>query len=71
MTPDELARKLGAFHKRWRVHAHDHKDPDGLVRMGHTDGGMPVVVNRRVAEADVVVGLGHVGTHAIMGYSGG
>jgi nickel-dependent lactate racemase len=72
MTREEVERKVGAaFARRWRVHQHDWRDRDGLVRLGETRAGMPVVVNRLVEEADVVVGIGHVGVHGIMGYSGG
>ena len=72
MTDEERARKLGpevsreyeVFQQRWQ-------DEQELVRLGETSAGLPIVVNRRLAEADLVVGLGHIVPHRITGYSGG
>ncbi|MHB8605789.1 MAG: lactate racemase domain-containing protein [Thermoplasmatota archaeon] len=72
MTPEELTSKIGAaFVSRWRVEQHDYRDRDRLVRLAPALDGMPVVVNRLMRECDVRIGVGHVGVHAIMGFSGG
>ncbi len=72
MTREELEAKIGpAFLRRWRVEQHRHRDREALVRLGETEDGMPVVVNRLLPESDLRVGVGHVGVHAIMGFSGG
>lgn len=71
MSPAELDAKLGPCARRWRIAQHDWRDEEAHVRLGETRGGMPIVVNRLVAEADLVLGIGQVGVHAIMGYSGG
>lgn len=71
MSEDEIDRKLGPFARRWRVRQHDWLATDEHAKLGETRGGMPIVVNRLLAKADFALGLGHVGVHAIMGYSGG
>ena len=72
MTHRELHAKIGeAFLARWRVEQHDHAAMERLHGFGTTDEGMPVVANRLVAEADLVLGIGSVRPHPLMGYSGG
>src|SRR6185295_18300704 len=38
-----------------RYYCHDVEDADGLVRLGVTDHGEPVNINRRAAESDLVI----------------
>lgn len=71
MTDAELDAKLGPYARRWRIAQHDWRAKDEHVHLGETRGGMPIVVHRLVQEAGFVLGIGHVGIHAIMGYSGG
>lgn len=71
MSDAELAQKLGAYATRWRVAQHDWLASDQHVHLGETRGGMPIVVNKLLPASDFVLGIGHVGVHAIMGYSGG
>ncbi|MDR5688713.1 MAG: lactate racemase domain-containing protein [Armatimonadota bacterium] len=54
-----------------RLLNHDAEDPDNMVRLGETDDGDAVEVNRRVLEADLVVVLGHTLGNPYGGYSGG
>ena len=59
MTDAELRRMVGpkifaAFHPD-RFYNHDAEDPDGLVTLGTTAHGEPVIVNRRAAESDLVI----------------
>ncbi|MGQ9606856.1 MAG: lactate racemase domain-containing protein, partial [Thermogutta sp.] len=37
------------------------------VHVGETSGGLPIVVNRHVMEADLVIGLGHIVPHRVPG----
>jgi nickel-dependent lactate racemase len=49
---------------------HEWRNPDALVDMGHSRQGTPLKVNKIVAEADVVIGLGAIVPHHIPGFSG-
>jgi nickel-dependent lactate racemase len=71
MSEEELHRKLGPFRARWRVAQHDCKASAELHAFGTTREGLPVVANKLLAEADLAVGVGHVVSHGIMGFSGG
>ncbi|MGH7343630.1 MAG: lactate racemase domain-containing protein [Candidatus Rokuibacteriota bacterium] len=68
----ELARIIGAalvdeFGER--LTCHDAEDPDGLVDLGRTrEHGYPVVVNRLVAESDLLV---YVNAGHMRGFNGG
>lgn len=71
-TPDELRSMLGdelAIRLRWVNH--DCEDPSGLVLIGQTRRGLPVEVNRLVAEADLTILTGMITPHQTAGYSGG
>ncbi|MGC8834374.1 MAG: nickel-dependent lactate racemase [Armatimonadota bacterium] len=46
-------------------------DPSSLADLGITESGIPITVNRLVAEADLVVSTGIVEPHQYAGYSGG
>jgi nickel-dependent lactate racemase len=71
-TPQERIGMLGPdVVKRYRVIDHDPLDQKNLINMGHTTAGVPVVINKLVAEADVVVSTGLVEPHLYAGYSGG
>ena len=72
MTRDEMAQKLGAdVLARHQVHNHDWRDRDACVRVGTTDDGTEVWVNRKVMEADLVVGIGRIMPIDICGFTGG
>jgi len=72
MTGGELRAELGEYAALARNH-----DPDEAVEVGTVDGpgtppgGVPVEVDPRVAEADLVVGVGLVEPHQYAGFSGG
>ncbi|HHY96023.1 MAG TPA: nickel-dependent lactate racemase [Firmicutes bacterium] len=51
--------------------SHNYRDRDSLVKVGVTPFGTPVWVNRRVAEADLVIGVGCIVPHFLAGYAGG
>ena len=71
MTEAEMAAKVGeAVYRRIRVFNHEWRNPDALVDLGTSSQGTPLLVNRAVAEADVVIGLGAIVPHHIPGFSG-
>lgn len=71
MTEEEMAEKVGPeVFRRIKVRNHEWRDPSALVDLGHSSQGTPLTVNRFVAEADVVIGLGAIVPHHIPGFSG-
>ena len=71
LQDDEIERKLGSeLASRFEVHCHD-ACHDELDDLGPLPSGMPVVVNRRVVEADLVIGISCVLPHTLAGFSGG
>lgn len=71
MNAAELETKLGAYARRLEVFQHDYLDSEELHDWGTLADGFPVIANRRLLEADLIIGLGHIGVHRIKGYSGG
>jgi nickel-dependent lactate racemase len=72
MTREEIERKFGPeTTARVPVINHDCTAKDALVDLGTTPGGVSVQVNRRVLEADLVLGVGSIVPHHIAGFSGG
>ncbi|MCU4184345.1 lactate racemase domain-containing protein [Acidiferrimicrobium sp. IK] len=84
MPEDALGRLVGPQPAGVSVHNHEWWDPAALVELGELparevravsegrlDTAVAVRVNRRVAEADVVVLLGPVLPHEVVGFSGG
>jgi nickel-dependent lactate racemase len=71
-TREEKAEKLGAdIVARYRVIDNEPQNPEALVDLGVTMGGVPVSVHRAVLEADLVLATGIVEPHQYAGYSGG
>lgn len=72
MTQEELSHKLGQeVLGRVRVSCHDAHDEEGLAYLGTTRYDVPVWVNRRAAEADILIGVGLVEVHPLAGFAGG
>jgi nickel-dependent lactate racemase len=72
MTAEELEVKFGAqVLRRVAVLNHEAFDPAALIDLGGTPGGVPVQVNRRLHDADMVLGVGSIVPHHIPGFSGG
>jgi hypothetical protein len=46
-----------------RFFNHDAYNPNGLVDLGRSPGGIPLIFNRAVAEADVRISTGVIETH--------
>ena len=72
MRQDEMAQKLGtAVVEKFKVHNHKWDDPDAMEFMGDTDQGVPVWINKKVTEADLVIGLGAIMPIEVCGFTGG
>lgn len=56
---------------RIAVYQHDCRDKANLVQLGVTSGGVPIIVNRRVAEADKVILTSGIVYHLMAGFGGG
>ncbi|MCM0080146.1 nickel-dependent lactate racemase [Geomonas sp. Red32] len=67
----EHKKIVGELYGRIAVIDHDCDDPGGLVYLGETSNGIPVEVNRRVAEADRLILTGAVAFHYFAGFGGG
>ena len=67
----EIERMLGAdWAARLQVSNHDARAND-LVQVGRTGRGTPILLNRRVAEADLRIAFGQVEPHEFAGFTGG
>ncbi len=72
MTEPELEQKLGrAALDRFEVVNHDYRIAADQVALGTTPSGIPITVNRRVAEADFVIAIGNIVPHRYCGWAGG
>jgi len=68
----EVAHKLGAqVMRRFRWSCHDAYDDAALHDFGTTSRGTPVKLSHKLAEADLVVLLGAVEPHLLLGFGGG
>ncbi len=70
-TEAEHKKILGPLYNRIKVSDHECDDPQELISLGSTAGGLPVEINRRVIEADRVIVTGTVGLHYFAGFGGG
>ena len=71
-TPQEKIVKLGSeIVQRYRVIDNEPQNPEALVDLGTTAGGVPVLVHRATVEADLLIATGIVEPHQYAGYSGG
>jgi nickel-dependent lactate racemase len=71
-TAGEKVAKLGPdVVARYRVIDNEPQNPEALVDLGVTPGGVPVSVHRAAVEADLLIATGLVEPHQYAGYSGG
>lgn len=71
-TREEKITKLGQeVVERYRVIDNEPQNPEALVDLGVTPGGVPVSVHRAAVEADLLIATGLVEPHQYAGYSGG
>ena len=72
MTADEIAEKIGEEAvKRFRVFNHDWTDPRAMTYQATVEPGIEVWINRKVEEADVVLGVGRIMPLDVCGFTGG
>jgi len=70
-TTEELKEKFGDAVNEIAFINHDAWNSKELLNLGKTTGGIPLVFNRTVAEADIRISTGVIETHLFAGYSGG
>lgn len=70
-TEAEQRKIVGGLYGRIKVTDHDCDDPGALVYLGDTARGIPVEVNRRVAETEHLILTGAVTFHYFAGFGGG
>lgn len=71
-TPAENVTVCGAeVCNRVKIYQHNSRDKENLVKIGETKRGVPVIVNRRVAEADKVILTSGIVYHLMAGFGGG
>jgi len=72
LTEQELRGLVGdVVFKRYHVVNHDPDGEESNSLVGTTDAGIPVEINRKVAEADCVLLTGGITFHYFAGYGGG
>lgn len=72
IRPDELEKKLGKDNMtRLLCHCHDAYDKSGLATLGTTSRGTKVVLNRLLLESDLIVCIGSIEPHLLLGFGGG
>jgi nickel-dependent lactate racemase len=70
--PDELEGLLGKeILSRFRVINHHCQEKEGMVDLGTTSQGIPIVINRLFYETDLKILTGSIDPHQSAGYSGG
>ncbi len=57
------------IHRRIRIHSHDCRQNN--VYLGTTEGGLPVYVDKLVAESSFIITTGLIAPHKAAGFSGG
>ncbi len=71
-TQAEKSIKLGAaVADRYRVIDNEPQNPEALIDLGVTPGGVPVLLHRAAVETDLLIATGIVEPHQYAGYSGG
>lgn len=72
MTKEEMEERFGeAFLRSHRVINHCATDEGSLVSLGELSTGNELLVNRLVAESDLVIAEGFIESHFFAGFSGG
>ncbi|HWR31194.1 MAG TPA: nickel-dependent lactate racemase [Negativicutes bacterium] len=71
-SPSQIEAILGTENiKKYKVVNHRADDESSLTYVGRTSSGIPVKVNKIVAEADLTVSIGAIDPHHWAGFSGG
>jgi len=72
MSRQEVEKKLGPqIPHQYSVAIHHWRDEENLREIGVTADGTPIRVNRLLGESDLVIGIGQIVPHRVMGFTGG
>lgn len=72
MTDEEIDRKLGyGIRQRFKVFNHQWNNVDNMINLGQSKTGNDILVNKKVVEADFVIGIGNIVPHPAAGFAGG
>jgi nickel-dependent lactate racemase len=72
MSAQEVEKKLGPkIPREHEVNIHHWRNEESLKQIGVTADGTRIRVNRLVSEADLVIGVGQIVPHRVMGFTGG
>lgn len=72
MTQEEIEKKLGKGNiKGIRWINHDCRDIDGHINLGTTKRGTEVLLNRHLKDADLILCVGLIEPHPLLGFGGG
>ncbi|MEM2983983.1 MAG: nickel-dependent lactate racemase [Candidatus Jordarchaeaceae archaeon] len=66
----DLEKKLGKTVLE-RVNVLNHDPDNNLTHIGKTPQGVEILINKKVVEADLKIGIGSVTPHELMGFTGG
>ncbi|HBN09462.1 MAG TPA: hypothetical protein DD435_12705 [Cyanobacteria bacterium UBA8530] len=69
MSINERSERLGPYARSFEVL--DHHPDEGLVYSGISPRGTPLFFDSALFEADLIVAVGRIAPHRVMGYSGG
>ncbi|MGE5613221.1 MAG: nickel-dependent lactate racemase [Bacillota bacterium] len=71
-TREDIAKKISAdAMKKVNIIEHNLFDDDKLTYIGTTTQGTPVRINSRIAECDLIIGVGGIAPHGSVQYGGG
>jgi nickel-dependent lactate racemase len=72
MSEKEMIDKVGKHvYNNYKIVNHNYYDENKLTDLGTTEYGTPIMINKDVYEADIVIGIGSIVPHHIPGFSGG
>ena len=72
MTEKELEERVGSdVYRKYRVINSEFRKPEGLVYVGDTPEGAPIMATKAVMDADIHIGIGCLVPHPVMGWGGG
>ena len=72
-TEDEYRQILGDFYGELRCRSvhHDARKDEDMADLGNTGRGTPILLNRKIFEADRIIATGSVEPHYFAGFTGG
>ena len=72
-TEEEYRQILGGFYERFRsrVVSHEARKDGDMADLGTTRNGTPILLNKRLFEADRIIATGSVEPHYFAGFTGG